>query len=390
MSSKGKKSGWRLAIAMVVLPMVLAAVYYAVFSIDRYVSYAQVVVRQDGNHQGAQVPGLAALLTGANPASREETLYLREYITSMDMMLLLEDRLHWIESYATQRHDIFFLLDRDAPREELLKYYQRMVSAHYDETTGLLRVEVQGFTPEISEKMLRTILQESEHFVNEVSHDMAREQMKFAQSELENARKTYSERKNQLINFQNDNKVLDGANTAKSRAMIVAELEAQYTKEQASLTEIGFKLRADSPQARQQKQRVEAIQQQLSKEKRLLVSSPQGSQLNVVASRYQQLTLDAGIAEETYKASVAALDNARVEASKKIRTLVTVVSPNAPQLAIYPERWYNLATILLGLLMLYGITRLIIELLDICAGTNSHIHQVGLHDWSACLVNCVK
>lgn len=349
---------------MVVLPMVLAAVYYAVFSIDRYVSYAQVVVRQDGNHQGAQVPGLAALLTGANPASREETLYLREYITSMDMMLLLEDRLHWIESYATQRHDIFFLLDRDAPREELLKYYQRMVSAHYDETTGLLRVEVQGFTPEISEKMLRTILQESEHFVNEVSHDMAREQMKFAQSELENARKTYSERKNQLINFQNDNKVLDGANTAKSRAMIVAELEAQYTKEQASLTEIGFKLRADSPQARQQKQRVEAIQQQLSKEKRLLVSSPQGSQLNVVASRYQQLTLDAGIAEETYKASVAALDNARVEASKKIRTLVTVVSPNAPQLAIYPERWYNLATILLGLLMLYGITRFILASIE--------------------------
>ncbi len=364
MSSKGKFKGWGLAVAMVALPMALAIIYYAAFAVDRFVSSSQVVVRQDGNNQAAQVPGLATLLTGTNPASREETLYLREYITSMDMMLLLEDRVHWIEQYAAQRSDVFFWLNKDAEREDLLSYYQRMVSAHYDETTGLLRVEVQAFTPELSEKMLRTILQASEHFVNEVSHNIAREQMKFAQSELETARLNYAKRKTQLLTFQNENKVLDGGNSAQSRATIIADLESQYTKEQALLTEMSFKLRADAPQIRQQRQKVEAITQQLAKEKRLLVSSPQGSQLNVVASRFQQLTLDAGIAEESYKMAVSAVDNARIEASKKIRTLVTVVSPNTPQLALYPERWYNLATILLGLLMLYGITRFILASIE--------------------------
>lgn len=364
MSSTGKLKGWRLAIGLVILPLALAAIYYGVFATDRYVSSAQVVVRQDGGNQGAAVPGLATLLTGTNPASREETLYLREYIVSMDMMLLLEERLHWIEQYATQRSDIFFWLNKDAEREDLLKYYQRMVSAHYDETTGLLRVEVQAFTPELSEQMLRTILEASEHFVNEVSHSIAREQMTFAKGELETARINYAERKTELLDFQNVNKVLDGANTAQSRATIIADLESQYTKEQAILTEMQFKLRPDSPQVKQQKQKVNAITQQLAKEKRLLVSSPGGSQLNVVASRFQQLTLDAGIAEESYKTAVAALDNARIEASKKIRTLVTVVSPNTPQLALYPERLYNLATILLGLLMLYGITRFILASIE--------------------------
>lgn len=364
MSSTGKLKGWRLAIGLVILPLALAAIYYGVFATDRYVSSAQVVVRQDGGNQGAAVPGLATLLTGTNPASREETLYLREYIMSMDMMLLLEERLHWVEQYAAQRSDIFFWLNKDAEREDLLKYYQRMVSAHYDETTGLLRVEVQAFTPELSEQMLRTILEASEHFVNEVSHSIAREQMTFAKGELETARINYAERKTELLDFQNVNKVLDGANTAQSRATIIADLESQYTKEQAILTEMQFKLRPDSPQVKQQKQKVNAITQQLTKEKRLLVSSPGGSQLNVVASRFQQLTLDAGIAEESYKTAVAALDNARIEASKKIRTLVTVVSPNTPQLALYPERLYNLATILLGLLMLYGITRFILASIE--------------------------
>ncbi|MFK0088433.1 ABC transporter permease [Pseudomonas sp. NPDC090755] len=364
MSSTGTKKGWRLAIGMVVLPLILAAVYYGVFAVDRYVSSAQVVVRQDSGNPGAQLPGLATLLTSTNPASREETLYLREYIVSMDMMLLLEERLHWVEQYAAQRSDVFFWLNKDAEREDLLEYYQRMVSAHYDETTGLLRVEVQAFTPELSEQMLRTILKASEHFVNEVSHSIAREQMKFAQGELETARINYAERKTELLDFQNINKVLDGGNTAQSRASIIADLEGQYTKEQATLTEMQFKLRADAPQVKQQIQKVNAITQQLAKEKRLLVSSPNGSQLNVVASRYQQLTLDAGIAEESYKTAVAALDNARIEASKKIRTLVTVVSPNTPQLALYPERLYNLATILLGLLMLYGITRFILASIE--------------------------
>ena len=364
MSSTGKLKGWRLAIGLVILPLALAAIYYGVFATDRYVSSAQVVVRQDGGNQGAAVPGLATLITGTNPVSREETLYLREYIVSMDMMLLLEDRLHWIEQYATQRSDIFFWLNKDAEREDLLKYYQRMVSAHYDETTGLLRVEVQAFTPELSEQMLRTILEASEHFVNEVSHSIAREQMNFAKGELATARVNYAERKTELIDFQNVNKVLDGGNTAQNRATIIADLEGQYTKEQAVLTEMQYKLRPDSPQVKQQKQKVNAITQQLAKEKRLLVSSPNGSQLNVVASRFQQLTLDAGIAEESYKTAVAALDNARIEASKKIRTLVTVVSPNTPQLALYPERLYNLATILLGLLMLYGITRFILASIE--------------------------
>ena len=364
MSSKGKFKRWRLAIGLVILPMVLAAIYYGTFANDRYVSSAQVVVRQDGGNQAAAMPGLATLLTGANPASREETLYLREYIGSMDMMLLLEERLHWVEQYAAQRSDMFFWLDKDAQREDLHKYYQRMVSANYDETTGLLRVEVQAFTPDLSVKMLRTILEASEHFVNEVSHSIAREQMTFAKSELATARVQYADRKAELIDFQNANKVLDGANTAQSRATIIADLEGQYTKEQAVMTEMQFKLRADSPQVKQQKQRVNAIAQQLAKEKRLLVSSTDGSQLNVVASAFQQLTLDAGIAEASYKTAVAALDNARIEASKKIRTLVTVVSPNTPQQALYPERLYNLATILLGLLMLYGITRFILASIE--------------------------
>lgn len=364
MSSTGKSKGWRLTLGLIIAPLALGIIYYAFFAVDRFVSSAQVVVRQEGSNSAAAMPGLSTLLTGANPASREETLYLREYITSNDMMELLEHRLHWAEHYQQQRSDPFFWLAKDAEREDRLKFYKRMVKATYDETNGLLTVEVQALTPEMSKQMLINILSASEQFVNEVSHSIAREQMAFAKGELEVARKNYGVRKEQLLRFQNDNKVLNGMTSAQGRAEIIASLESEFSKQQAVVTEMNYKLRPDSPQVQQQKQRVNAIHAQLNAEKRLLVSAPDGDQANVVSSRYQQLILDAGIAEETYKTAVAALDNARIEASKKIRTLVTVVSPNQPELALYPERLYNLATLLLGLLLLYGITRFLIASIE--------------------------
>ncbi|MCU1750291.1 ABC transporter permease [Pseudomonas sp. 6D_7.1_Bac1] len=364
MSSTHKLQDRRLIIAMVLVPFVLAVVYYVFLSADRFVSFAQVVVRQEGRNPEAQLPGLSMLLTGTNPASREETLYLREYIVSMDMMDLLEKRLQWVERYSQQRKDVFFWLSKDAPREDLLAYYQRMVSAHYDETTGLLRVEVQAFTPELAKQMVKVILQASEQFVNEVSHSMAREQMRFAVNELESARNIYTQHQDALLQFQHAHKVLDGKSSADSRAALISAIEAEYSRAQVVTIEMLYKLHPDSPQVKHQQQRVKALREQLDAEKRVLVSAPDGDQLNVQASHFQQLTLDAGIAEQIYKAAVTAVENARVEASKKIRTLVTVVSANTPQIALYPQRVYNVLTILMVLFIVYGITRFVIASIE--------------------------
>ena len=350
---------WRLIIGMIIVPMALGITYYAFLAVDRFVSTAQVVVRQEASNPPA-LSGLTSLLMGAGPASREETLYLREYITSHDMLQLLNERLQWTEHFQQQRGDLFFSLSKDTSREDQLKFYQKMVTATYDETTGLLHVQVQALEAGMSRQILSVVLEASERFVNEVSHSIAREQMTFAQRELESARSNYTVQKEQLLSFQNDNKVLDGKTSAQGRAQIIADLESEYSRQQAIATEMQYKLRADSPQMLQQQSRVKAIRAQVATEKRLLVSAPNGGRANVVASRYQQLLLDTGIAEETYKTAVAALDLARIEASKKLRTLVTVVTPNTPEMAVYPERLYNLTTLLLGLLMLYGIARFLI------------------------------
>src|SRR3546814_6048925 len=91
---------------IVIVPMTVAILYYAFFAMDRYVSVAQVVVRQPGQESSKlSVPSIALMMSGINPASREETLYLREYIRSIDMLNVLESELKWHEHFSKQWRD---------------------------------------------------------------------------------------------------------------------------------------------------------------------------------------------------------------------------------------------------------------------------------------------
>src|SRR5690606_15722177 len=275
-----------------------------------------------------------------------------------------QKKLNWTNDFAQNYADPFYFLSADAPLEDQLKFYQRIVQTHFDELTGLLLVEVQAPTPIRAEQMLQEILTESERFVNEISHKIARDQMKFAESELAIARHNYEAKRNALIEFQNANNLLDAKSLAESRATTISELENTLTTERANLKALRSTLAPTSPQVRQQQIKIAAIEQQLNIEKQQLVSSADGARLNVVASQFQNLTVDAGIAEESYKLAVSALENSRIEASKKIRSLVTVASPHVAQEPIYPQRLYSLASRVVLLLLMYGVARFIITTIE--------------------------
>ncbi|CAP42639.1 ABC transporter permease [Bordetella petrii] len=354
----------RLMVWVVGIPMAVALIYYSFFALDRYVSVAQVAVRQVGTNETPQVPGLAVMLSGLNPTSREETLYLREFLTSQDMLNVLQEKINWSEHYAQRWWDPLYWLFADAPQEDVLAYYQRVVTAYFNEQTGLLSLSVEAFDPEFAQQTLDIMLQESERFVNELSHRMAREQMNFAKSELANARRAYEERREALLTFQSANSLLDAEAAAKARAEVISELEASLTKERTTLKGLLATLDSNTPQVRQQRNRIQAMEQQLAAETRRLVSQQGGDKLNVVASQYRNLTIDAAIAEEAYKFAVSSVETARIEASKKLRSLVTVVSPNLPDKAIYPDRIYNLITLFIAFLLLYGIARFVIAAVE--------------------------
>jgi capsular polysaccharide transport system permease protein len=193
---------------------------------------------------------------------------------------------------------------------------------------------------------------------------MARDQMSFAESEMEKNRRRYEERRQAVLRFQAENKLLDPETIATAHQQIIVGLEDSLAKDNARLSLLSASLDENSPQVNELKSRIRATNNQLEIESQRLISSPSGGKLNVVAAEYRDLTTQAKFAEDAYKISITAVESARIDATKKLRSLVTVNSPNRPDEALYPQRFYNLVTAFFVLLLLYGIARFVVAAVE--------------------------
>ena len=350
----------RLKIVVIVAPLLLALAYYLLFAADRYVSESIVTVRQ-ANQGSSGVPGAALLLAGVSPPSREDTLYLRQYIHSLDLLHKLDAQLKLRAHYEAERTDPFYRLYQSASQEWFLDYYRSRVEVLFDEAASLLTVRVQGFDAGYAQRLNRAILDESERFVNAFSQRMAREQMAFAETELQHAAGRLQAAKAEVLAFQTKHGLLDPTAQAQASGALVAELQASLAREETELRSLRSFLNDSSHQVRAARTRVESLKTQLDAErKRATAKGKNEARLNELAARFQDLRLKAGFAEDAYKLALSAVENARIDATRKIKSLVVIEPPSKPERALYPRRVYDLVTLLIVCLLIYGVARLVI------------------------------
>jgi capsular polysaccharide transport system permease protein len=354
-----EKINKHLALWLFILPMSLAVIYYAAIAADRYVSESIITVSQAGDSSMAAMTGIATLLAGVNTGSREETLYLKEYVYSLDMLKHLEAKLNLRKAYESEKFDQIYRLYAGTSQEWFHWYFRNRVNVVFDETTGLLSVRVEGFDPTFAQAVNAEILSESERFVNEISHRMAREQMAFAEGELRKASERLRDAKEKLLAFQNKYGVFDPLAQAQVAATLSGQLAAEIARKEAEFHASLAFMQDTAPAIVGLRNEIAALKAQKTKEQEKLASE-KGNRLNKLAAEFHGLTLDAGFAEEAYKAALTAVETTRIEASRKIKNLVVIESPTKPESAIYPMRIYNLVTLVVVLLLLFGISRLVI------------------------------
>jgi capsular polysaccharide transport system permease protein len=349
----------RLKLLLIALPLLLTAIYYLVFAADRYVSESIITVRQADQDQTG-IPGAALLLAGVNPPSREETLYLQQYIHSLDLLKRLDAQLGLRAHYEAEKNDPLYRLYGGSSQEWFLDYYRSRVEVHFDDLASLLTVRVQGFEPAFAQQLNATILQDSERFVNAFSQRMAREQMGFSETELERSAQRLQKAKGEVLAFQTKNKLLDPLSQAQASGTLTAELQASLARQEAELRNALTYLNDGSYPIKALRSQVEATRAQLEVERLRATSGRSGERLNTLAAQFQDLILQAGFAEDAYKLALASVENSRIDASRKLRSLVVIEPPSLPETALYPRRIYNLLTLLVVSLLLYGIVRLVI------------------------------
>jgi len=354
-----------LRIVAIAVPWLVTAIYLGAIAANRYVSESIVVVRQEGTRASlpTSMDALSAMF-GTSVASTEDQYMLQAHILSNDMLQQVDKTLNLRQAYSSPKFDFIFRLRPDATLDEFLDYYRDRVEVVVDDASGLVTIRTQGFTPEISQAINREVVSASEQFINESSHRLARDQMSFAEIELDQSRARLDSVRDRLVKFQKEHGILDPSAQAAANSGLTAELQAMQARYEAELKGLLAYLNEDAPQVQALEAQIAGIREQLEDEKLRGITDFGGLSLNVLAGKYQELVAEIEFASYAYRGALTALETARIESTRKLKSLVLVESPPLPESAEYPRRLYTLIALLMGLTLVYGIGRLIVATIE--------------------------
>ena len=360
-SVPARAARWRGLILCVALPLIMVSGYYLFGVSDRYVSAAQLIVKDNSSGQGMSST-LGFLVPGMGGDTQDAFLVVN-YIQSLDMAQYLDQELGLSDYFKSDSYDVFSRLAADASQEDYLEYYRNHIGIGHDEATGIITIEMQAFEPAFAQQLVETVIRKSEDFVNAISNQLADKQVSFVRRELELAQGKLRTSKQEILDFQNRNQVVSPEEMTKGISAIIQGLEARLAESRAKLTAAKTYLHTGSSQVVSLQAEIDSLQQQIEAEKVRLVgvSDENGDQrLNSLNAHFQNLQLDLQFSMDAYQASLTALETARMEASGKLKHLMVISQPSVAEDAEYPHKIYNLVSLAVILLMLYGIGKMLV------------------------------
>ncbi|WP_221080668.1 chain-length determining protein [Alcaligenes faecalis] len=346
------------AVRVILILAVLASAYWLVFASNRYVSEANVIIRKTDT-VGAPSFDLGMLVSGVATVDRANQLLLRDYLLSVDMLKKLDESLDLRTHYSSSDHDLVSRMwFQDASLEWFHRHYLRRVEVEFDDFSGVLRIKVQAYNPEMAQAIAQQLVQEGERYMNVLGHEMAQVQVNFLVTQVDQAQDRFQKASQDLLNYQNKAGLLSPQATAESINAIVAALEGQRAQLQTQLASLPKTLDRDHPNILMLKQSLRAVDAQI-KEEKLKLATPSGGTLNKYVEEFYRLEMNVQFTQELYKSSLSALEKGRIDATRMLEKVSVLQSATLPEYPMEPRRLYNTLVTLLLALILAGILKLL-------------------------------
>lgn len=353
----------------VVLPTILAAVYFGRYATDIYVSESSYVVRSP-NKQSTSGSGLGALLQGAGfsgfAKAPDDVYAVTQYIQSRDALTYLDEKLELRTSWQSENIDFFHRfdpLDWDDSREALYGYYRKMVKIGADPTSGITLLTVMGFSPEQVLEMNKLLLGKAEELVNILNERGRNDLIRFAEKEVQLAEDKAKAAAEALSDFRNTQAVVDPEKQTMLHFEQIARLQEELIRTRGQLTQLKV-FAPDSPHPPALALRAQTLEAEIATETEKITGGEKS--LASKAADYQRLQLEREFADKQLAVAMSALEGARNEAQRQQLYLETIAKPSLPDDATYPKRLRGIATTFILGLVAWGILAMLL------AGVREH------------------
>jgi ABC-2 type transport system permease protein/capsular polysaccharide transport system permease protein len=341
------KSTAGLALLTVIVPTLIALLYFGLLAEDVYISESRIVVRDPGN--GPQSPlDLALDQTGFGGSSEGNN----------NVIAYLQSRAAIAESNrdgalkAAYTDPGLFWFDRfglwGSSDEQFYRYFENKLEVEEGATTQVLTIRVRAFDPKRAQAINARLVERSEALVNSLAERSQADLIGVAEGEVEEAAQQARAAAVALARYRNESGIVDPEQESEVGLQMISKLQDELIAAQTRLRQ----LQTYTPEASQipfLRTQVRDLQSEIAEARRALTGGR--SSLSSVAARYQELQVNSDLAEKQVAAARASLLEARGEARRKQAYLEKIAAPSLPDYPEEPRRIRSiLATLVLGLL----------------------------------------
>lgn len=357
--------GWSF-IVCVLFPVVFSTAYLAFVASPEYASEAKFTIRTASENRSSLLSDAVSNITAAiglgmgAHSTNQDIFIVADYIRSRTIIEDLGGMATLHSLYSRSDTDWLSRLSASAPLEKGWKYWKRKVTALIDTPSGVVTLEVRGYSREDAHRLAQQVLAKSEALVNAISERSRQDALQRSQRELQRAEDRLRQAQLALLAFRNQEKLIDPALSAQS----LAELIGKLTQERLTLENNRATLRSsvdqNAPTLRVLNAQIDAIDKQIEGLKNQLTSKGQSTSISTQISGYENLQIEVQFAEKLYTIAQASYERARAEQEKQQLYLVTIDRPNAPEKPTYPKLLLDSTTIFAACFILWSMFTLLV------------------------------
>lgn len=349
-------------LVLVVAPLIVVAWYLAAVSINQYASVTGFTVRQNQGASATDLLGGFSKLIGGGGGS-SDTDILHKFIQSPALLKILDDKLDISSHYgAPSKEDPIFSLRSNASAEDLVHYWPRMAVISYEQSSGLIELQIRAFDSQKAQTIAITVLDESQKLINNLNAQARQDIIGYAEADLKLAQQRLKSAQEALTSFRNRTQIVDPTIDLQGRLGVLNNLQQQLAD---ALIEVDLLLDAagsDDPRLSQATRLITVIRNRIVQERKNIASEGDmvdGIDYPILIAEYENLLINRKFAATSYSASLAALESARVDASRQNRYLAVYEKPTFAESPEYPRRWVLFGLIALFTFLIWSILVLI-------------------------------
>ena len=369
----------------VLLPIVVASLYFAFVASDRYAVEVKFAIRSP---TGAASPDLLGMVTGAaaSGTTQSDSYIVIDYLESRQFVEEIAQHADLVAIYTNESADYLSRLRSDPAKEDIVDYLPRMVWTNFDSTSQIISVETQAFTPQDARLMAEGVMTVTGDLINRVSEQARQDTVRLAEAEVSRAEEALRAQRTAISTFRETEQQIDPAATVAAQETVLAQLQGDLSRSLAELSRMREFLAEDAPTVRVLQSRIDSIKRQIDTERGRLgrgeltvadagiagrdsggdaaldpsdaLADPGDGgpeSLNSSVSEYEVLKVDLEFRQRAYLSALSSLELARVEADRQQRYLAAFVLPSTPEKALYPQAFLSLALIGVVAFLIWGV-----------------------------------